>query len=40
MFEVLDTLVEYVAAVVTTPWSDEDGEIEIEETTIWSSPGK
>jgi hypothetical protein len=40
MFEVLDTPVEDVAAVVTTPWSEEDGEIEMDETTIWSSPGK
>ncbi len=36
--EILDMPMEYVAAVVTTPWSESDGEIEMEETTIWSSP--
>lgn len=35
--EVLDAPVEDVAAVVTTPWSESDGEIEMEETTLWSS---
>jgi hypothetical protein len=30
--------VEYVAAVVTTPWSEPDGEVEMAGTTIWSSP--
>jgi hypothetical protein len=30
--------VEDVVAVVTTPWSESDGECEMEETTVWSSP--
>jgi hypothetical protein len=37
MFEVLDTPVEEVAAVMTTSWSEGDGEVEMEETIIWSS---
>lgn len=35
--EVLDAPIEEVAAVVTSPWSESDGEIEMAETTIWSS---
>jgi hypothetical protein len=36
--EVLDMPIEEVQAVVTHPGSESDGEIEMEETTIWSSP--
>jgi hypothetical protein len=35
---VADYEVEDVAAVFTTPWSESDGEIEMEETPVWSSP--
>jgi hypothetical protein len=36
--ELLDIPIEDVKSVVTTPWSESDGEIEMDETTIWSSP--
>jgi hypothetical protein len=36
--EVLDAPLEEVAAVVTSPWSESDGEIEMQETSIWPSP--
>ena len=36
--EIVDLPVDYVAAVVTTPWSESDGAVEMESTTIWSSP--
>lgn len=35
LIEVLDTPAEEVLAVVTTPWSERDGAIEMEAPTIW-----
>ena len=35
---VSDCAVDDVASVITTPWSESDGECEMEETTVWSSP--
>jgi hypothetical protein len=35
--EVLDAPVEEVEAVVTSPWSESNGEIEMGETPIWPS---
>jgi hypothetical protein len=33
--ELIDVPLEEVRSVVTSPWSESDGEIEMEETTIW-----
>ncbi len=35
---VIEVPVEDVKAVVTTPWSESDGPIDLEETTLWASP--
>ena len=36
---VCDAPLAEVAAVTTTPWTEPDGEIEVEETTIWPATG-